>query len=1176
MTHFPHDAMNNLVGQTIDHGRYEILRIIGEGGTGRVYEAKQTRVHRLVAIKVLHNHWITDPKLVKRFKQEAFTASQLRHPNTVMVIDYGATETGDLYIVMELLKGQSLLALLEQEGPLSIHRSLKIIEQICGAVSEVHRCGILHRDLKPENVQIDPRDGHPDFVKLLDFSIAKLVNNDVISSVSANQNLTLQGAVFGTPQYMSPEQVRGKDLDERTDVYALGVIFYQMLSGFVPFYENTPQGTMVAHLTEPVPRFEDRVPHLDIHPDAAQLVYDCLEKDPEERVGSSEALMQRLLKLKTTLHTEAKLKESGGEQLRGDTIRFTSTASSDTSQDLSNSDSVPTEIERPVSTERVGSIDRLSSSKTEEELPPPPPPISSDATADDARELDSKGVAESTHPEADQPITNRTGYNSKSVSKRDQKSGQAKESSERVKSEGGQDATKRGHSGEGQGGTPVDQVNEREEQSKGQGRASESVRSSSFVYQSSSRAAGLNDPQIESEKPYSTLVPTPPRLSTLESLIEDPFSARETQEYQPEVHGELKSKLGTIESQLKLEPASHPRIKDRATSASQTASSSEGLENSSISSADSDRSHQDPSSSFTSENLSSEDVVSTSAKLDSSRPEIASEQNALKHAIDRASQDVPFSKTAGKVCSTDHEAEAEKTSTRSNDTRQGNDTSSDDSGQEAISPLPRSEEDAQKDARSESKVKLDAAPDDDLAAETMDAEIPIIDPTVAETVDAEIPSAPLIGGMSPVDHSVASADESAPADSKIPSVESLVAETVDAEIPALSSEEGEDTDRARGDLHEVSDPEALSVESIQGQDVPRDRVTPKERAYLSDVETPHLSLAPHLNLRAEAPDRSTFDQGAVDHDFNPADTLPLQSKSDQISALIIQHSESELVDPQSIFPTDAHNPAVSTGVFDIETQKRGVGPLVALIAGVAAIVFVVLNPDILNLEVQPPPKLEVKILKTKSITTTYALRSTPKAKIYRHGTRDLIGETPFDWTFESRAPDDKFDVKASGYKSRLISFSSFESAKRNNTRTLTLKLEKRVLQTSHAPPQSPRVKSKPKKKSARNRTQSKRNGRKRKVESKRVRDSKHAQERHPVKSHVPVMTTHSQRRDEKTYRSSSKKRKIVKKSSPQRSNSVPELGTLPAGSSLDTGAFKSRSDKGSHKPQNDINFKKLH
>ena len=328
---------NTLVGQTIDHGRYELLRVIGEGGMGRVYEARQKRVERLVAVKVLHSHWVKDPKLVERFKREALTASQFRHPNTVMVYDYGETDTGELYIIMELLKGQSLLSLLDKEGPLTLDRSLKIIDQICGAVSEVHRCGVIHRDLKPENIQIDPRDGHPDFVKLLDFSIAKLVNDNAISSVNANQNLTLQGAVFGTPQYMSPEQVRGRSLDQRTDIYALGVIFYQMLTGFVPFSEPTPQGTMMAHLTEPVPRFEVRVPHLDIHPSVAQIIYDCLEKAPDDRIKSSDELISRIVDLKITLQREAELQNSGDTDsgIPSVTSRLTSPEPSDTLENQS-------------------------------------------------------------------------------------------------------------------------------------------------------------------------------------------------------------------------------------------------------------------------------------------------------------------------------------------------------------------------------------------------------------------------------------------------------------------------------------------------------------------------------------------------------------------------------------------------------------------------------------------------------------------------------------------------------------------------------------------------------------------------------------------------------------------------------------------------------------------------
>jgi serine/threonine protein kinase len=294
---------NELIGQTIDRGRYEVLKVIGEGGMGRVFEAKQINIGRLVAIKVLHAHWAQDPKLLERFRREALTASQFRHPNTVMVYDYGETERGEFYIIMELLQGQSLLSLLDKEGPLSLDRSLKIIDQVCGALSEVHRCGVVHRDLKPENIQIDPRDGHPDFVKLLDFSIAKIVNDNTLSEAN-KKALTLQGAVFGTPQYMSPEQVRGKPLDHRTDIYAVGVIFYQMLTGQVPFIAETPQGTMMAHLTDPTPDPCALFPELKIHPEAAKLVKDCLVKDPQKRVASAEELSQRVKELAARLELE--------------------------------------------------------------------------------------------------------------------------------------------------------------------------------------------------------------------------------------------------------------------------------------------------------------------------------------------------------------------------------------------------------------------------------------------------------------------------------------------------------------------------------------------------------------------------------------------------------------------------------------------------------------------------------------------------------------------------------------------------------------------------------------------------------------------------------------------------------------------------------------------------------
>lgn len=297
----------SLIGQTIDNGRYEIMRLIGEGGMGRVFEARQIKVNRLVAIKVLHSHWARDPRLVERFKREALTASQFRHPNTVMMHDYGTTEDGDLFIVMELLKGQSLLSLIEKEGKLSCERAFHIMEQVCGAIIEVHRANVVHRDIKPDNIQVDPREGHPDFVKILDFSIAKLVSDNSIADAKAS--LTLQGAVFGTPHYMSPEQVRGKPLDQKTDIYAMGVILYQMISGEVPYNEESPQAVMMAHLTSPVPDLKQNFPKLNIPLEVSELIKDCMQKDPKLRIQTSEILLQKIRDIQLKLEIEKKNRE---------------------------------------------------------------------------------------------------------------------------------------------------------------------------------------------------------------------------------------------------------------------------------------------------------------------------------------------------------------------------------------------------------------------------------------------------------------------------------------------------------------------------------------------------------------------------------------------------------------------------------------------------------------------------------------------------------------------------------------------------------------------------------------------------------------------------------------------------------------------------------------------------
>ncbi|MCA9547049.1 MAG: serine/threonine protein kinase, partial [Myxococcales bacterium] len=214
---------DSMIGLAVDGGRYTIVKLIGEGGMGRVFQARQTSMNRMVALKILRRQLAGDSHLLDRFEREAMSVSRLRHPNTITIYDYGKTEDGFLFMAMELLGGRSLYSMLRDDGALPLPRALHIFEQVCGAVQEAHTLGIVHRDLKPENIQIDQVANDPDYAKVLDFGIAKIVHGD--QDITGEQKtLTLAGAVFGTPHYMSPEQVHGLKIDHRTDIYSLGVI----------------------------------------------------------------------------------------------------------------------------------------------------------------------------------------------------------------------------------------------------------------------------------------------------------------------------------------------------------------------------------------------------------------------------------------------------------------------------------------------------------------------------------------------------------------------------------------------------------------------------------------------------------------------------------------------------------------------------------------------------------------------------------------------------------------------------------------------------------------------------------------------------------------------------------------------------------------------------------------
>ncbi len=283
----------NLIGKTLDSGRYEIVKLIGEGGMGRVYQARQISMDRMVALKVLRAQLALDDHLLARFQQEALSVSKLRHPNTITVYDYGRTHDGLLFIAMELLGGKSLYQLLRQKRRLSLHRTLHIMGQVVGAVAEAHQLGVVHRDLKPENIQIDQVGGDPYFAKVLDFGIAKIVHGEG-GSLPEGKALTMAGAIFGTPAYMSPEQVHGEKVDHRTDIYSLGVILYEMLAGQQPFTGATPMAIMMAQASKAVPPIREVCPEADVNDAILRILDRCLAKEREKRFPTTVDLQRAL------------------------------------------------------------------------------------------------------------------------------------------------------------------------------------------------------------------------------------------------------------------------------------------------------------------------------------------------------------------------------------------------------------------------------------------------------------------------------------------------------------------------------------------------------------------------------------------------------------------------------------------------------------------------------------------------------------------------------------------------------------------------------------------------------------------------------------------------------------------------------------------------------------------
>jgi eukaryotic-like serine/threonine-protein kinase len=272
-------ADEGMIGRLIDN-KYQIESKIARGGTGTVYRAIHLQLNVPVAVKVLHSDRINDATAVERFRREAFAAMQVRHPNAIAVFDFGVTIDNLVYVVMELLSGMTLRQRLKRQCYVSLYEMNEVMQQICAAVAVAHKHNIVHRDLKPENVFLH-KDGSEEVVRVLDFGLAKLRG---LIGDDESMIITRDGLVLGTPLYMSPEQSRGRPVSKRSDIYSLGVILYEMLTGQLPFTGSSLTNLAIKHATErPRPIYELRS---NLAPVLNAVVMHALEKSPQQRPAS--------------------------------------------------------------------------------------------------------------------------------------------------------------------------------------------------------------------------------------------------------------------------------------------------------------------------------------------------------------------------------------------------------------------------------------------------------------------------------------------------------------------------------------------------------------------------------------------------------------------------------------------------------------------------------------------------------------------------------------------------------------------------------------------------------------------------------------------------------------------------------------------------------------------------
>ena len=286
-TKLPEDSTAvSLLGRTLN-GKYRIVREVGQGSMGTVFEGEHTSLKKRVAIKVLHADMQLGEESIQRFQREGIAAGQFSHPNAIQIFDFDRDEGPVFYLAMEFVEGLDLKRMIRDDGAQPVDTALSIARQILGALGEAHRHGIVHRDLKPENVMVIRGSGPPR-VKVLDFGLSKLLDRPLDAS------LTEIGRVMGTPLYMSPEQVAGDPVDHRTDLYAVGLILYEMLAGTTPFSGKTLQEILSKHLKELPPSVVELVPELEVPAELDRVLERALEKRREDRFQSAEEMLEAL------------------------------------------------------------------------------------------------------------------------------------------------------------------------------------------------------------------------------------------------------------------------------------------------------------------------------------------------------------------------------------------------------------------------------------------------------------------------------------------------------------------------------------------------------------------------------------------------------------------------------------------------------------------------------------------------------------------------------------------------------------------------------------------------------------------------------------------------------------------------------------------------------------------